>query len=57
MLLALLFLFGGIVAFLFICAVFAGIIFLFVLERRGAPLDLLNVIAKYIFNAPDVIGF
>ena len=46
-----------IVAFLFIGGVFAGIIFLFVLDRRGAPLDLVNLVAKYIFNAPEVVGF
>ena len=46
-----------IIAFLFIGGVFAGIIFLFVLDRRGAPLDLVNAIAKYIFNAPEVVGF
>ena len=46
-----------IIAFLFIGGVFAGIIFLFVLDRRGAPLDLVNAIARYIFNAPDVVGF
>ena len=46
-----------IIAFLFIGGVFAGIIFLFVLDRRGAPLDLVNAIARYIFNAPDLVGF
>ena len=46
-----------IIAFLFIGGMFAGIIFLFVLDRRGAPLDLVNAVAKYIFNAPDVVGF
>ena len=46
-----------IIAFLFIGGLFAGIIFLFVLDRRGAPLDLVNAIAKYIFNRPEVVGF
>lgn len=46
-----------IIAFLFIGLMFACIIFLFVLDRRGAPLDLVNLVAKYIFNAPGVIGF
>ena len=46
-----------IVAFLFIGGLFAGIIFLFFLDRRGAPLDLVNAIAKYIFNRPEVVGF
>ena len=45
------------IAFLFIGALFAGIIILFVIDTKENPLDLVNVIAKYIFNNPDVRGF
>ena len=46
-----------IIAFLFIGGVFAGIIYLFVIDTKENPLDLVNIIAKYIFNKADVIGF
>ena len=46
-----------IIAFLFIGGIFAGIIFLFVIDTKENPLDLVNIIAKYVFNRPEVVGF
>ena len=46
-----------IIAFLFIGALFAGIIILFVIDTKENQLDLVNIIAKYIFNNPNVRGF
>ena len=47
-----------IIAFLFIGGLFAGIIVLFVIEKSGnGPLDIVHVVAKYVFNAPEVVGF
>lgn len=46
-----------IIAFLFIGALFAGIIVLFVIDTKENKLDLVNIIAKYIFNNPNVRGF
>ena len=46
-----------IIAFLVVGSMFAGIIFLFVIDTKDNPLDLVNVIAKYIFNQPNVKGF
>ena len=45
------------IAFIFIGAIFGGIIFLFVIDTKENPLDLINVIAKYIFKKPEVVGF
>ena len=46
-----------IIAFLFIALIFAGIIVLFVFDKKGAPVDLINLVARYIFNQPTVVGF
>ena len=46
-----------IIAFLFIGGMFAGIIYLFVIDTKENPLDLINIIAKYVFNRPEVVGF
>jgi energy-coupling factor transport system permease protein len=46
-----------IIAFLFIGALFAGIIVLFVIDTKENKLDLVNIIAKYIFNNTNVKGF
>lgn len=46
-----------IVAFLFIGGIFAGIIFLFIIDTKENKLDLVNLVAKYIFNHPEVKGF
>ena len=46
-----------IIAFLFIGVLFAGIIILFVIDTKENQLDLVNIIAKYIFNNPNVRGF
>ena len=46
-----------IIAFLFIGLVFAGIIVLFVFDKKGNPIDLINLVANYIFKQPTVVGF
>ena len=46
-----------IIAFLFIGGIFAGIIFLFIIDTKENKLDLVNLVAKYIFNHPEVKGF
>ena len=46
-----------IIAFLFIGGLFAGIIVLFVIDTKANPLDIVNIIAKGIFNRPEVVGF
>ena len=45
-----------IVAFILVVAMFVGVILLFVVDSKN-PLDIVNLIAKYIFNQPNVKGF
>ena len=45
-----------IVAFILVVGMFVGVILLFVVDSKN-PLDIVNLIAKYIFNQPNVKGF
>ena len=46
-----------IIAFVLVVALFVGVILLFVKDTKDNPLDLVNIVAKYVFNQPNVKGF